>query len=624
MSNRRNNYVRHKGRGKRKTRSSRTPPTSTASAAPSRAAQAAKTAAPSPRGPSLRPWWERIPGRLEYEQACLDAWGVRWELDPEEFENKKVVIRLWTVIDGEEVLLVGRYPDTYPYTRIEVMTDDLSLAHHQNPFEKNLCLLGQATDNWNPDKDTLAGILQSQLDLVLSTGTSDDPADVVDGLEEAQGEPISSYYTYAGNTALFIDGAWSINRDIRNGRITVGYQQRSEFSWLGAALEVQDDSGTPLAALDSRLGRLFPKHIFGRWVRSPHTLVENDPERFRQLLVEIDPSLGTPRFQAINTNEALDVIGIIQPEELSHRKSSDGWIFSVNHRIKDQNAITHTIPYLVRADRAGLSDLSSRIPELRPLQSRKIALVGLGCIGAPSALHMARGGVSEIRIIDGDNVEAGTTVRWPLGMSAAGTSKADAIAEFINQNYPYTKAVPFNHRIGTALPQPLRDNEVLAEVLDGADLLYEASADLGIQLLLSDLARENGMPYICISATHGGWGGIVARVWPDNRRGCWRCLQYSFIDGSIPLPPQDPSQFFQPAGCGSPTFRAASFDVEEISLHGVRMAIATLASGVKGGYPDSDWDVAIIGLREDNGNLASPSVQTYPLKRNDACKNHQM
>ena len=64
---------------------------------------------------------------------------------------------------GQDTLqLVAKYPDSYPYLRVEVYAPTLSLRWHQNPYAKNLCLLGRHSDAWSID-DTLAGVLTSQL-----------------------------------------------------------------------------------------------------------------------------------------------------------------------------------------------------------------------------------------------------------------------------------------------------------------------------------------------------------------------------------------------------------------------------------------------------------------------------
>lgn len=116
---------------------------------------------------------------------------------------------------------------------------------------------------------------------------------------------------------------------------------------------------------------------------------------------------------------------------------------------------------------------------------------------------------------------------------------------------------------------------ILDELLSGIDLLYDATAELGVNHLMADLAAARGIPYISISTTAGAWGGLIVRIRPDDTRGCWLCLQHRLMDETIPSPPMDPRGGVQPEGCANPTFTGTGFDVGEIALSGVRLAVST-------------------------------------------------
>lgn len=148
-------------------------------------------------------------------------------------------------------------------------------------------------------------------------------------------------------------------------------------------------------------------------------------------------------------------------------------------------------------------DLFERIPELSPLRNKTVAVVGLGCVGAPSVLALARAGIGELRLLDGDFVSPGTTCRWPIGFSAAGGGKVKALQEFIGKNYPFTQigighypegmGADFRLRLGESLAG-VDQMGVLEKLLEGADLIYDATAEEGINQLLCDLAKKFGYP----------------------------------------------------------------------------------------------------------------------------------
>jgi molybdopterin/thiamine biosynthesis adenylyltransferase len=283
--------------------------------------------------------------------------------------------------------------------------------------------------------------------------------------------------------------------------------------------------------------------------------------------------------------------------------------------------------YFARAGRFGRKDLVARGPELLPLAKKVVAVFGLGCVGAPSAFELARCGVGELRVLDYDVVDPGTIVRWPAGLTVAGVPKVEVVRQFVRRDYPYTKVTPFRHRLGAARLRA-HDGEseqsVLQRMLDGASLIYDGTAERGVQHFLSDLARELGITYLGVSGTFGGWGGLVVRVRPGRTEGCWICSRHALEDGLeehvIPAPPADPDGRATPLGCASPTFTGAGFDLAQVALYGARTAVSTLCGGEAGGYPETPWDVTSIAFRGAGGSLIPPAFWTGPLKKHPNCR----
>lgn len=281
-----------------------------------------------------------------------------------------------------------------------------------------------------------------------------------------------------------------------------------------------------------------------------------------------------------------------------------------------------TINYFARAGRTNREDMRLRAPELAPLGTRTVACFGLGCIGAPSVLELARAGIGTLRILDHDVVDPGTTLRWPFGFGAAGRKKVEVIRDFIQRDYPYTQVVTSDRRIGgtrlIALPDG-SDSELLQKMMGGVSLVYDATAEFGIQHLLSEWAAQATIPYLAVDATFGGWGGRVCRIAPGRTEGCWFCYQQALCDGSIPSPPAKANGTIQPPGCGEPTFTGTGFDLSDVALAGVRMAVSTLCANEPNAYPRADWDVLIISFRDISGNLIPPKFDAYKLSRQPNC-----
>ena len=562
----------------------------------------------------MKPWWERFPGRLDREIASLDTHGIAHKRDAFAWSQGQLILEVTvTTLGTTPIRMIAHYPHTFPYTRFEVVAPELALPRHQHPFTKNLCLMGRATSNWSVH-DTLGDVLMEQLPKLMRFA-AEDSASLRD-LEEPLGEPITDFYAYYPHTAVVVDSGWQLDRTVASGKLKLIFSNAIPFR--GAITEILDSDGKVLAHSDAAFSRMFGHSARGRWVRWEAPIVEPDLKRLLGMVSSRHRDVAQMVFP---TKRALDrgqpaILGIVFPEEGQQGIQHDGWLFLVR---------TPDGWHVARSCRAGRSDFGMRAPELAALPAKCVTTIGLGAVGAPSAIELARNSVGLLKLVDNDFVDAGTSSRWPLGLSAAGRPKVEAIADFIEQNYPYTNVEKFDGMIGRAqrVPAPsycdFRDLERLVET----DLILDSTAEVGIQLLLSDLARERGVPYICASSTPGAWGGLVFRQLPGAEHACWSCLQHSMADGSVPTPLHDPRGTLQPVGCANVTFTGAGVDVQLVSLMAARSAIATLSAGKHNGYPDIDWNVAIATFRSPEGRLVAPRWEVIMIARHPKCCNEQ-
>jgi len=165
--------------------------------------------------------------------------------------------------------------------------------------------------------------------------------------------------------------------------------------------------------------------------------------------------------------------------------------------------------------------------------------------------------------------------------------------------------------------------ELDEQALSGVDLVVDASAELGVQRYISDLSAEISKPVVMVSTTPGGWGGRIARFLPDRKKEpCHTCLCFFEIENYVTLPPVDPKGTFQPIGCGDITFQASGVDTSEISLAGARLVFSTLGECAEGAYPQTWWNVATLSLRDSEGALIEPKLETWRLGPHPKCTNH--
>jgi len=597
-------------------------------------------------------WWEKYPGRLEKELTELSAFGVEPKIDKAAFGEGRLIIdiqlRIRTELNHAQII----FPDLYPYFRPHLFVAGLETdLRHYNPVSGNVCLLSRPTDNWHPAM-TVASLFQSQLPRWEEAA----PRDFTDqrlAIEDQQAEPINNYLGLKNPFQMIIcDSSWGPPENADTGRMTVAIKGGSRFllphirlaGWVSKLTADQEIDGAikRILALDTY------QEITASWIKFPSRgMLINSLSAYkdeRQGVVDFIKSQYQPvwaEVMAYTRSNRPGLIGVTFPEESPTATGGFryGWFFvayapqslvTTKGKKHQRGAVEEPMCWFIGAENGGPEDFFQRIPEHFNLRDKKIAFFGLGCVGAPSALHLARAGVGELRFLDKDKITPGNLCRWPVGFEAIGRGKVEVITEYIERNYPFTRIGkahyhdPSNNDFRMALGEHekgFNERKRLEIMLDGVDLIFDATAEVGINHFLSDLALENNVPYIGIASRPGGWGGSVVRIRPNETEGCYVCYLHRLADGTIPRPAFDPlGDKLQPAGCADVTFTAAGFDVEEISLAGVRMAASTLAQNGIDAYPKITSDVAICSLRKE-GNLTSPQWTSHDLLRHEDCRN---
>lgn len=270
-----------------------------------------------------KPWWETYPGRFEEELSNLKKEGIEYCIDDEAYAKGVLCLDI-TMKDAGKLRVV--FPDLYPYFRFEIYAPELNLPHHQNPFQKNLCMIGRRTENWHVN-DFLATFLLKRLPQVLKAGQSDSREEVA-GLELQQAEPISDYFTCHIGSGVIVNSEYVINPSCQSGRLLIGITSKKTNILQGVVIDIMDENGNRLMQSNNKLQKVFQGGtVSARWLRlsrPPH--INNPAVLFNHLLEK------TPYEDYIDNNPVKD--GILQiraaifPEETrAWRKVNQGWIF---------------------------------------------------------------------------------------------------------------------------------------------------------------------------------------------------------------------------------------------------------------------------------------------------------
>jgi hypothetical protein len=587
----------------------------------------------------MRAWYEEHPNRWDAEQTALKEAKIEYSIDEE--MKAQGILCLHLVIPNNSSLrklpekflplkLDVLFPTEFPFLKPTVIAPEITLPRHQNPTDKNLCLLPRSTSYWTPET-TLARHLEEQLHKVLIQGEIVDPETIAKDIDE-QAEPISEYYRWYSSIIFdpqCFDFAQMNDNKIRKlGQINFGIPLGEQFPCRMAVLNVSDEKGNIINRSSDIIQAMFPTTLLG----AAYQLSEPPPLDAEEGVKWLTQKLKENQIERLNLKHEIKVKGnttitevtaLTFPEEHSPGKYGWGWLFIISyHNIIAQTIRGATVrknnssSYYARINRFNPDELAFRNPSLKPLSNMKIAVIGLGALGGPSAIAFAKNGVGELKLVDDDIVSAGTIIRWPLGVSSVGLYKTAALKKFIGENYPATKIQTCNFRIGST--GDIAGSECFENMLSDVSLIYDATAETGINQYLANQAKERGIPYVSIYATPGVWGGVVLRVIPGVTDGCWLCAQYSLEDGTFSKPATNEDGNIQAIGCGDISFIGTSFELENIVAAGIRMAISTLCQD-RDGYPILASDIGVLSLVDDHGNPVFPRWTEYPLLKNNSC-----
>ncbi|RWO94835.1 MAG: hypothetical protein EOQ98_29005 [Mesorhizobium sp.] len=539
----------------------------------------------------MLPHWEyACLGRFDFELRDI-AFFVRDSLriDEDQLKNGVLCVQFeWPLASGEVCQLRAVFPDSYPFVRPQVflLGNPETFPHkHCSPNDGNLCLLGRDTGLWSIEW-TLAKLLEKQLANALDGS----------GVEDPQGEPMEVWWNaiapafpgYVDGSYMLVDSDWNV-ADQSEGTLRVSYSLQkmdNKIRFQGAVEEIKASDGTVLAARRyplpyvlefNKVNAIFPWRRVSRFAPPSR-------EGWRDKKVQDQITFG--RHAVTTGSPAISMSVTVQSTELSHGIDGDTWLFPLFYGpaksfrpVKEGQRGTSPSMIIVPTLRAGASDIGARVPAVGILKDKVIAIFGIGAIGAPVAIELARNGCSHLIVIDHDIVEPGNSIRWPLGATVWGMRKTTAVKQHVGSEYPEVEVEAIDHTVGRATANDGNggDHSVLPPIFAKADIVIDATASSGISRLLADHCKSAGKPMLSLFGTLSLKGGIVAAYHPKS--GCPTCREFAYAKGLIETAPGsgETSGLNQPAGCAELTFTGASFDLCELSLEAVRLTVDILS-----------------------------------------------
>lgn len=582
----------------------------------------------------MKPWFERYPARLERELEALEKAGFAYEVDNDLKAAGRIQIKVDVPYEGEVFKVLAIFPFSYPYTPFDLFSPDVPDGRHKAPYLGKICFLHDIKSYWSMRDHTLARILKREFITVINENRnpSNDP-----NIEALDASPITFHIPCQDNECILVPD-FDIPREHKYGYAELAFQKGYDpnkflrghirmirgVSSRSLLYEIGDD----LPGIQSLLPECSTIPI--RWVRldAPPVKLGNN---ILDEAIQLWHKLSVPQYKG-----GPDIIGLIIPEETAHNVVQDNWVFVRRAKVSKEGPKKGRIQGVsytnIRADILDSEVFGARIPTTAPLTGKKVVIIGCGALGSTIALHLGRFRLGHLVLVDRDFLQTANHSRWPSGADASGVFKAIILQQRITRANPFIKVTAIPFELGGFLDvDPGKEAKIMSTIFDEADLIIDATAEYTASHLITDSAKEFEIPCVHVTGTHGSYGGIVSRFMPGNDSFCWGCLQEAIENEkegdnecvAIAPPPASKEDGVQIRGCFDPAFTGTGFDMDHIALAAVRLAVATLCRESCGGYPDFDWNVAVISLWDQKSAMPiSPKWKTYTPGVHPCCPKH--
>jgi len=151
------------------------------------------------------------------------------------------------------------------------------------------------------------------------------------------------------------------------------------------------------------------------------------------------------------------------------------------------------------------------------LAAKRVAVVGVGGLGATCAEILSRSGVGRLALFDYDTVEEANLNRLVYRTSQLGQPKVNALRAHLADANPDTEVTAYPHDVTNG-----RGYVALAAELQTVDLVLGCVDTFGVRLFLNGKCVAANVPLIDGGASEDGISGSVHVVIP-KKTACYRC-----------------------------------------------------------------------------------------------------
>jgi molybdopterin/thiamine biosynthesis adenylyltransferase len=254
--------------------------------------------------------------------------------------------------------------------------------------------------------------------------------------------------------------------------------------------------------------------------------------------------------------------------------------------------------------------LFKRVAHLRPLKDKRVVLVGLGAVGSPIAIELAKAGVGKMSFVDPDIVDIGNVVRHEAAIEDFGRPKCAVVSEKAFSHNPFLKVDTSIVHIGHT------SEKNVYEIFSNADCIVCAVGHSPTERYIDEVTRRMNIPVLYAYASAGAYSGRVFRVLP-NETGCYHCHQYAIEDGTVPpLTQASEIEAIYSAGCAEPSYPGSGVDTSIIANFAARLTLQTLLKNHPNTYEPAAYDHLVWVSQSGTGKM---ELIQRPIPQNPKC-----
>lgn len=533
-------------------------------------------------------WWLTEQSRLKKEREAIESLDAEWFQNPRWYVDKQLQLNLTfdiNIIRGSFSLNLT-YHNTFPAgpPSIRPTDSETRLSGHQYGKGGELCL-DIRNDNWTPDV-TGSSMIESARRLLEAETESED------------GEAVHA------PSAHDVPEILSLRSELK--RFYVDPVAR-------LVLNDNDLDCLPIeVGIEYRSGRSIVAHLLSIGREAGDTKPLLTPEALRKLCVVQSGTIyitntSTTKLQGIKTLKELwnilgDRDGLRSDTNWSVLlKSSDSNLTLISHFKDDDDLMSFTTvlaPF--DSNRSGVNHAT--------LKTKKVGIVGLGSLGSKIAISLARSGVRQFELVDGDVLHVGNLERHEGDWRDVGQHKVELIAARLQLIHRGVKSGIWRSAIGAQISSQEAAN--VSQALASCDLIIDASANPDVFNHVADLCLRHNRTLVWGAVYAGGIGGEIARsrAGKDPSPYDIRSAVNQYYETIEEAPPIAAGRGYDGSIGQTELMQASDADVSVFSAHIVAFTLDSLMDAEPSIYDEHAY---LIGLKR--GWMFSGPFDTRPI-----------